>query len=243
MATTLTLASIHPKHNIYKFRDIKPKLRHNNWILWKHEVLPTARDRGLYATILGTDPLPHTSSPNVTKVGAILHIGSTPLTQLIDEWNNRNNVSYSQILLCISPKLQTAIDNTDVAAAAWAILIKKYESMDPSKISIIRKKREPSYGGRESVVTYLTIMKEYRNQLEKMGEVIAPSSHAATILRNVPKTWRSITQTIRMITQDVEIIEGKLEAHESNLNAIEVSNQAAMAFIPQLKNSPCTNQT
>jgi len=170
MATTLTLASIHPKHNIYKFRDIKPKLRHNNWILWKHEVLPTARDRGLYATILGTDLLPLMSNPNVTTVGTIPHISSTPLTHLIDEWKDRNNVSYSQILLCISPELQTAIDNTDVAAAAWAILVKKYDSTDPSKISIIRTKYENHHMVEgESVITYLTIMKKYRNQLEKMG--------------------------------------------------------------------------
>ena len=79
--------------------------------------------------------------------------------------------------------------------------------------------------------SYLTVMKEYRSQLGKMGETIAPSSHAATILRNLPESWRPIAQTIRMIMPDPNKIEDRLEAHEADLSAIEISTQATMAFI------------
>ena len=87
----------------------------------------------------------------------------------------------------------------DIASKAWKILLGKLESHDPSKISIIRThyKNYHMIEG-QSVVTYLTIMREYRNQLKKMGEVIADSTHMATILRNIPKS--SISQMIRMIT-------------------------------------------
>jgi gag-polypeptide of LTR copia-type len=54
----------------------------------------------------------------------------------------------------------------------------------------------------QSVSPYLTVMKEYRNQLVKMGKPVASSTHAAMILRNVPESWRSIPQTIRMIATD-----------------------------------------
>ena len=83
----------------------------------------------------------------------------------------------------------------------------------------------------QSVSSYLTTMKEFRNQLRRMGELIAPSSYAATILRNLPESWRPIAQTIRMITHDPDEIEDRLEAHEADLSAIEVSTQAATAFI------------
>ena len=59
----------------------------------------------------------------------------------------------------------------------------------------------------QSVSSYLTVMKEYKNQLGKMGETIAPSSHATTILRNLLESWRPIAQTIRMITHDPDEIE------------------------------------
>ena len=87
----------------------------------------------------------------------------------------------------------------------------------------------------QSVITYLTTMRDYKNQLEKMGETIVDSTHAATILRNVPESWQPIAQTIRMITQDPETIEERLEAHEADLGAIEVSTQAATTFIAQAK--------
>ena len=63
-----------------------------------------------------------------------------------------------------------------------------------------------------------------------MGETIADSTHAATILRNIPKSWRTILQTIQIITRDPDEIEEQLKAHEADLNALETSSQAATAF-------------
>ena len=132
----VTLTTSHPKHNIHKFHDIKPKLGRNNWLSWKRELLAMAWDRGLYATILSTDPLPSTTNQIITMTNDIPHVSSIPLSQLKDEWYGRNNVAYNQILLCITPELQTAIDDTNIASKAWYILINKYGSTDPSKISI-----------------------------------------------------------------------------------------------------------
>ena len=148
------------------------------------------------------------NDPNIVTVGGIQCIGNTPLAQLINEWTDHNDTAYNQILLYTSPELQTAINDTDVASTAWKILIKKFESTDPSKISIIRS-RYDNYHMIEgqSVIMYLTTMKEYRNQLEKMGETIASSTHATTILCNLPESWQPISQTIQMISRDPNIIE------------------------------------
>ena len=138
----MSLSTTHPKHDIHKFQDIIPKLGRDNLVSWKGELLATARDRGLYGTITGTDTLPSTSSPGIALVGGIYQIGTTPLTELVHEWNDRNNVSHSQILLTITPEFQTAIDRSDVAAEAWGILIREFKSYGPRKISIIRMKYE-----------------------------------------------------------------------------------------------------
>jgi gag-polypeptide of LTR copia-type len=241
MAQVTTSVS-HPKHDIHKFRDIKPKLGRDNWVSWKRELLATARDHGLYAITTNPDLLPLATDLSVTTTNNVTYIGTTPLTQLVDEWNDRDNTAYNQVMLCISPELQTAIDDTNDVSAAWKILVNKFESTDPSKISIVRTKYENYHMvDGQSVVTYLTTMKEFRSQLSKMGEVIADSTHAATILRNVPESWRAISQTIRMITRDPEIIEERLEAHEADLNALEMSNQAATAFIAHSKPNRPTN--
>ena len=193
----VALTTSHPKHNIHKFHNIKPKLGHDNWLSWKRELLATARDRGLYAMILSTDPLPSTANKMSTTTNDIPYVGSIPLSQLKDEWYDRNNVAYNQILLCITPELQTAIDDTDIASKVWHILINKYESTDPSKISIVRTKYKNYHMTEgQSIITYITVMKEFRNQLKRMGEVIPNSTHAATLLRNVPKSWHPISQTI-----------------------------------------------
>ena len=221
-----------PKHDIHKFRDIKPRLRQDNWTSWKRELLATARDRGLYGIIIGTNIIPRETSPSTITTDNVIYMGTIPLTHLIDEWNDKNNPTYNQILLCISPELQTAIDDTNQAKTAWDIIVIKYESTNPSKISIICTRYENYHMIKgQSVITYLTTMREYKNQLKRMGEIIADSTHAATILRNVPESWRHVAQTIRMITRIPDEIEESLEAHEADINALEISDQAATTFI------------
>ena len=164
------MSSAHLKHDIHKFHDTKPKLGRKNRTSWKRELLATARDQGLYNNILDKDTLPARDDPNVTLVNSIWHIGSTPLAQLIKEWNDRNDTAYNQILLHISSELQTAIDTTDVASKAWKILLRKFKSTNPSKISIVRTHYN-NYHMLEgqSIITYLTTMRNYKNQLEKDG--------------------------------------------------------------------------
>ena len=90
------------------------------------------------------------------------YVKNTPLSQLVDEWTDWNDTAYNQILLCVSPELQTANNDTDVASTAWKTLTSKFESTDPSKVSIIRMKYEKyrmSEG--QSVVSYITTMREY----------------------------------------------------------------------------------
>ena len=180
--------------------------------------------------IIGRDIMP--TELNTSSIST----GNTPIAQLINEWDNRNNIAYNQILLCISPELQMAIDDTEEAAEAWQILTNKFESNDLRKISIVRTKYENYHMTEgQSVSSYLTTMKEFKNQLGRMGEPIAPSTHTAMILRNLPESWRPIAQTIRMITRDPDEIEDRLEAHKADLSTIEISTQAVTAFIARPK--------
>ena len=137
MSQVITTLISHPKYDIHKFRDIHPKLSKTNWVSWKQELLATARDRGLYAIITGAHTLPSISRLNTTIVEGVEFVGPTHLAHLNDAWHNQNNAAYNQILLCITPELQTAIHETDRANEAWMILTRKFKSQDPSKISIV----------------------------------------------------------------------------------------------------------
>ena len=94
----------------------------------------------------------------------------------------------------------------------------------------------------QSVSSYITMMKKMRNQLMKMGESIGDSTHTATLLRNIPESWRTVAQTIWMITNDPDIIEEKLEAYEADISAVEMSNQASTAFLSQSHPPTSTGQ-
>ena len=88
--TQVASTTSYPKLNIHKFQDIKPKLDRDSWSSWNREILATVREGGIYAVINGTDITCNT--PN----------SMTSLTQLMDEWHDRNNFAYNQILLHVS---------------------------------------------------------------------------------------------------------------------------------------------
>ena len=178
-----------PRYDIHKFGEIKPELDRDNWGTWKRKMVATIKERNLYEILDGTDAPP------------VVATSTTPLDQLQDEWKFRNNSTYNQLLLCISLELLTEIEDTERASEAWKILVDRFESTDPSKVSIVRTRYETYHMTEDQrVMSYITTMKNYRNQLKKMGEIIADSTHAATLLRNVPESWRHISQTIHMIT-------------------------------------------
>ena len=160
-------------------------------------------------------------------------------TQLDDEWNDHNTTSNNQILLCISSEFQTAIDDTSITAVAWTILIKKFKSHDPGKISITRRRYESYHMAEgESITTYLNTMKEYKSQLEIMGEIVPLSYHTTTILRHLLESWRTTANMIRMISQDLIEITERLETHEANLKTIEDENPShGTAFSAQLRDN------
>lgn len=182
----------HSKHDIHKFHDIKLKLMKEHWISWKQEIIVTMRDRGLDGIILGMDLLSMINTHPIREISG-LHLtidGNIPFCNLTNEWDDYNNIAHIQILLCISLELQTAIDETINAHTTWKILVKKFESYNSSKISIICMKYESYHMTEgETVSSYITTMKEYQNQLGKMGEIIALSTHAATLLRNLLESW------------------------------------------------------
>ena len=130
-------------------------------------MLAMVRDRGLYDIIPDTDKLPDATNWTITVTTAgVLMVSSTPLLQLQEEWSNRNNVAYSQILLCISSELQISMDHTDKLAEAWNDLKKKFKLNDPSKISIIRTWYNNYHmQERQSVLSYITAMKEFKIEL------------------------------------------------------------------------------
>ena len=232
-----------PKHDVHKHREITPKLGCDNWVLWKREIFATAKLRGIYETIIGTDIMPSEISEPAKSTDTSSPSIPTSHARLISMWKDRNNVSYNQILLCISPELQTAIDKTDVTSIAWAILVKKFESKNPSKISIVRMRYENHHMVEgESITTYITVMQDFRDQLENMGASIEPSYHAAILLRNLPESWRSVTQAIKILTHDIDVIEESLEAHEADIRSIDYSHQAATAFVARPRDPSHTMQ-
>jgi hypothetical protein len=46
-----------------------------------------------FTTVLGTDLIPVITDPTVTMTASRPYIGTVPLAQLIDEWNDRNNTA------------------------------------------------------------------------------------------------------------------------------------------------------
>ena len=86
----------------------------------------------------------------------------------------------------------------------------------------------------QPVITYITTMKEFRNQLKRLGEMIPDSTHTVTLLWNVPESWCLIAQMIRVIMCSPDEIKEHLEAYEADLSALEISVQANVTTVVEM---------
>ena len=88
------------KHNVHKFQEITPRLDRDNWVSWKWEILVTMRERGLYEITLGQELLPTLANTPIYTLGTIevTVTGNILLKLLVDEWNDKNNSTYNQLL-------------------------------------------------------------------------------------------------------------------------------------------------
>ncbi|KAF8573398.1 hypothetical protein K439DRAFT_1625111 [Ramaria rubella] len=174
----------HPKHDIHKFCDIKPQLKSKNWITWKHNLLTTDHDQGLYCMILGMYLY---LVVNATTIQARRQIytatNNTPVSKLKAKWDNRNNAAYNQIITCLTPELQCTINHTDKASLARKFLIDRFESHNLKLISVIQAKYE-NYQMVEGqqINSYIMTLTEYCVQLKEMGQDIEDSYHSSVLV-------------------------------------------------------------
>ncbi|KAF8588364.1 hypothetical protein K439DRAFT_1613618 [Ramaria rubella] len=174
----------HPKHDIHKFRDIKPRLGSENWITWKCDLLTMARDRGLYRMIFGMDFYPVVNTATIQAGGQIYTAtGNTSVLKLEAEWDDRNNAAYNQIIACLTPELQCTIDHMDKASVAWKVLVDRFESHNPNLIAIIRAKyKNYQMIKGQQINSYIMTLKEYCVQLKEMVQDIEDSYHSSVLL-------------------------------------------------------------
>jgi hypothetical protein len=95
---------------------------------------------GLYRIITGNEVKPTAPAVTQTQVAGAIYPPLTPVQDLLRAWTEQNDTAYNQIILTVSSEIQSLLDDTDEAHVAWIILRNKFESTDPSKISVVRAK-------------------------------------------------------------------------------------------------------
>lgn len=215
------------KHETNKFRWLKTELCEDNWISWKRGISAVLKDRQLLGIVLGTEPRPISNniSRPVTRSGSGSPQEEENSEDAIAKWDERNDVAYNQILLNISPQLQSTLDNTENAHEAWKALLDFFESDNASVADTIHAKYETCfYVEGTSMMVYISRLRELRNQLGLLGQPVTDKAHASRMLRNLPKTleWQLFAETIRnSMTSDPVKIAQRLQSKHAQLELDE----------------------
>jgi len=116
------------------------------------------------------------------------------LDNRLRQWEYRNAKAYSQIFNTLSPSIQTLLCDTADALTAWTNLLDYFESENPAKVRVMRKKYESCQRkANQSMVSFVSEINDLRKQVELLGETIADPVHAAKLLRNLPESlWTVI---------------------------------------------------
>ena len=110
--------------------------------------------------------------------------------------------AHALIALSVKRTMIPHICSATTAKQAWDILAHLYAGRNEANVAYLRKQLESLHmQGGDSMDTFLTEIKDLKEQLIAVGEVISDGSLVQTVLDGLPDTYQPFASTFRLITK------------------------------------------
>ena len=144
-----------------------------------------------YATAMGVSS---SSTPHAT-------IAPLPTAKQI-HWDGRDAEAHALIALYVKRSMIPHIRSAKSAKQAWDILAHNYARCNEENVAYLRQQLESVHMEEgDSMDTFITEIKDLKEKLIAMGEVISDGSLVRTVLDGLPDSYQPFASTFRLITK------------------------------------------
>ena len=147
---------------------------------------------------------PTTSQSTITDTGSSSSTmtSSTPPTQEKLRWDGKDAQAHALIALSVKRHIVPHIRSCSTSKQAWDTLASLYAVRNEARVAYLRKQLEDVYmAENESVDVYVTRIKDLKEQLENIDEIISNTSLVSTLLKGLPESFQSFATTICLVSK------------------------------------------
>jgi gag-polypeptide of LTR copia-type len=186
---------------------IHTQLNHENFLLWKSQILPVLRGHGLVSYIDGSKPPP---TKHTTDAAGARH--SNPEYEL---WHQQDQLILVWIFSSILSPILSQIVRCETSASAWTVLNQIHSSQSMPKILELKLQLQTAKKGNTTCAQFLQQMQNLADRLS-IGTKILDSELVLYITQGLESEYESfiIVLSMREVTPSLSEFSSLLLAHE-----------------------------
>ena len=162
-----------------------------------------------------------------------------PPTAEQSRWDGKDAQAHALLALSVKRAIIPHIRSCKTSKDAWDVLATLYQARNEARVAYLRKQLESEHMNEgDSMDTFLTKVKDFKEQLIYAHEVLSDSSLAQTVLNGLPDSYQSFASTLRLMMKGnpnalsfEELVSILLQEDQSrqNKNTMHVADQAFVA--------------
>jgi gag-polypeptide of LTR copia-type len=208
LTMTVATRSANPVHFSHS---IPMNLTSENFLVWRHSILPVLRGHGLVGFI--DETLPSPSRFNTATNG---DLSPNPEYEV---WHKQDQLILAWILSSISPSLLTQVVRCDTAAEVWTTINQLYSSQSMAKVLDLKLQLQITKKGGSTCADFIQKMQSITDRLRSIGIDITDQELVLYILQGLTSDFESFVTALstRSIPPSMNEFSTLLLAHEARI--------------------------
>ncbi|CAN6459960.1 unnamed protein product [Victoria cruziana] len=198
---------------------ITNKLTHDNYLIWKRQIVPFIRGRGLYGHLDGRYLAPPSMllQKTVESDGKIITY-EVPNPEY-DKWVERDQTLVAYITATLSERVLQMIPDDTTAFDLWILLANSYAQVSEARILQLKWQFQSLRKGTKSINDFLADMRVITDQLAAIGSPISDKEMVQQVLGSLSTDYHVFRTTMRMLPSlpSFEDLREKLIQYEVDL--------------------------
>jgi gag-polypeptide of LTR copia-type len=204
---------------------IHTQLNHENFLLWKSQILPVLRGHGLVSYIDGSKPPP---AKLTTDTAGAQHTNPD-----YEAWHQQDQLILAWIFNSISLPILSQIVRCETSASVWIVLNQIHSSQSMAKILELKFQLQTTKKGCSTCAQFLQQMQTLADQLRSIKTEILDSELVLYITQGLGSEYESfvIALSIRVTTHSLYEFSSMLLAHEARTLANHRSGSSQVVHL------------
>lgn len=188
-------------NDLFGMLQSEDKLDGTNYPMWSYMMKHVLVVKQLWNIVADVNKRPDGSTSNVTDASSSSSVVSSPSPPTQDQlrWDGKDSQAHALSALSL---IVMHIRSCTSSKQAWDVLASLYAVRNEARVAYLRKQLEEMHMAEgASIDVYVTKIKDLKEQLANIDEIIPDISLMSTLLKGLSDSFQSFATTLRLVAK------------------------------------------